>query len=150
MANSSNVLTFSLGLLIVVGFVFAAIGISFYMEKGRAPDHSTRQLHFAAVTLTGLGMLFALSMAMYYWAQEGSKEAGKELFDGCKTVIPPIITLILGYYFGSKNEGTSVPRPLGSSSPTAPLPQSFSMAPMSAASPASDAPSSRELTSVAI
>ncbi|UVH54652.1 hypothetical protein NWF24_17550 [Variovorax paradoxus] len=112
MANSSNVLTFAFGLLIVVVLIFAAIGYSFYLERGGPPDHSTRQLHFAAVTLTGLGMLFALSMAMYYWGQSGADKAGKEIFDGCKTVIPPIITLILGYYFGSKdgaNGGTRLP-----------------------------------------
>lgn len=112
MANSSNVLSFAAGLLTVVVLIFVAIGISFYIERHRAPDPSTRQLHFAAVTLTGLGMVFALSMAMYYWGQVGSPGAGKEIFDGCKTVIPPIITLILGYYFGSKDGANGgAPRP---------------------------------------
>ena len=128
MANSSNVLTFAFGLLVVVVLIFVAIGISFYLERHGAPDPSTRQLHFAAVTLTGLGMLFALSMAMYYWSQSGAERSGKEIFDGCKTVIPPIITLILGYYFGSKSGGDGGPTPrspqtTGSApAPTPPIP----------------------------
>jgi hypothetical protein len=63
-----------------------------------------KQLHFAAVTLTGLGLLFALSMAMYYWGGDKST-APQQIFDACKTIIPPIVTLILGYYFGSKSGG---------------------------------------------
>lgn len=112
MGNASNVLTFSGGLLFIAGAIAAIVLYSFYMEgktiaKGETPDRSTRQLHFAAVTLTGFGMLFALSMAMYYWGEQGAGAAGKEIFDGCKTVIPPIITLILGYYFGSKSSQSS-------------------------------------------
>jgi hypothetical protein len=36
---------------------------------------------------------------MYYFADAGNERA-KEIFDACKTIIPPMVTLIFGYYFG--------------------------------------------------
>ena len=30
-------------------------------------------------------------------------EHGAAIFDACKTILPPIVTLILGYYFGESN-----------------------------------------------
>jgi hypothetical protein len=59
----------------------------------------TERLYFAAVVLTGLAIVFLESMAMYYWSPAGSA-VGKEIFDTCKTVIPSIVTLVIGYYFG--------------------------------------------------
>ncbi len=29
---------------------------------------------------------------------------GAAIFDACKTILPPIVTLILGYYFGESNQ----------------------------------------------
>lgn len=67
----------------------------------------TSQLHFAAATLTGLGLIFLFSMVMYQWSSQPNDRA-KEIFDACKTIIPPIATLVLGYYFG---KGSSGPKP---------------------------------------
>lgn len=55
-------------------------------------------LHFAAVTMAVLAILFAGAMCMFYWDVNGTH--GKEIFDRCTTVLPPIATLVLGYYFG--------------------------------------------------
>ncbi|MCG9889970.1 MAG: hypothetical protein MH252_02700 [Thermosynechococcaceae cyanobacterium MS004] len=66
-----------------------------------------QRLAFAAVILTGLGLVFLQSMAMYYWASSGQAEAAKSIFETCKTVIPPIITLVLGYYFGKSDQHQS-------------------------------------------
>jgi hypothetical protein len=68
-----------------------------------APE--TSQLHFAAATLTGLGLIFLFSMVMYQWSTQPNDRA-KEIFDACKTIIPPIATLVLGYYFGKGSSGT--------------------------------------------
>jgi hypothetical protein len=41
---------------------------------------------------------------MYYWSESpppGSL-AGKEIFDSCKTIIPPFVSLVIGYFFGKK------------------------------------------------
>jgi hypothetical protein len=74
----------------------------------------TQRLYFAAVVLTGLAIVFLESMAMYYWAPI-APEIGKNIFDSCKTIIPPILTLVLGYYFGKseqKQQKLKEPEPL--------------------------------------
>jgi hypothetical protein len=111
--QNDKVLLFAGGLLLVVLLAALFVGMTSLIDSLRRPAHKLRtdyealQMHFAAVTLTGLGILFALGMAMYYWTivEPGSPQiqAGKEIFDAVKTVVPPIVTLILGYYFGSKS-----------------------------------------------
>lgn len=111
--SDDKVLLFAGGLLLIVLLAALFVGMTSVIDSLRRPAHKLRtdyealQMHFAAVTLTGLGILFALGMAMYYWtvAEPGSPriQAGKEIFDAVKTVVPPIVTLILGYYFGSKS-----------------------------------------------
>ena len=66
-------------------------------------SHETRLLYFAAVILTALGLVFVIGMAMSYWdaASAGHKDgSGTEIFRQCLQVIPPIVTLVLGYFFG--------------------------------------------------
>src|SRR5262249_187384 len=109
---SQHVMTFATGLLYVVLaaalILFVSSVIWEWGQRGkREPLLESKQLHFAAVTLTGLGLLFALAMAMYYWSPKDHTPA-KEIFDACKTIIPPIITLILGYYFGREKGSTDV------------------------------------------
>ena len=41
---------------------------------------------------------------MHYWSSP-NEEAGKNIFETCKTIIPPIITLVIGYYFGQSRDG---------------------------------------------
>ncbi|NEQ52611.1 MAG: hypothetical protein F6K11_21140 [Leptolyngbya sp. SIO3F4] len=103
--NPGPIFVFSGGLLfIVVCIVFV---LFFNRAQGQQEDEKARfefqRLSFAAVVLTGLGLIFLESMAMYYWAPPNS-EAGKAIFEACKTVIPPIITLVLGYYFGKSDQ----------------------------------------------
>lgn len=79
--------------------------IIFIWRNANGRDFETRRLYFAAGTLTGLGLLFALSMGMYYWETPSptpnGSSAGKEIFEACLNVVPPIVTFILGYYFGA-------------------------------------------------
>ncbi|WP_062060835.1 hypothetical protein [Cellvibrio sp. OA-2007] len=92
------VLIFSFGELIVI------VGIIFVLVKQRESSDNSRIISFGAVILTGIGLLFALAMAMFYFEQPDAaiNSPGKEIFDKCATILPPIITLILGYYFGKK------------------------------------------------
>lgn len=118
--NTQNIMIFAAGILAVVVLAGIFIGVSSVLwqrnqrRSAATPDaefgHSlaAKQLHFAAATLTGLGLIFVLSMAMYLWGGE----KGTAIFEACKTIIPPIITLILGYYFGKE------PRPSVKSPPT--------------------------------
>ena len=72
-----------------------------------------RRLYFAACMLTGLGLIFVLSMGMYYFSPNidpslNGESAGQNIFDAVKTVVPPIATLMLGYYFGSSSQKKAV------------------------------------------
>jgi NADH:ubiquinone oxidoreductase subunit 6 (subunit J) len=107
---STPVFVFSLGLLIIV---LCMVGVLCFNKKQGEDavlkgQFEFQRLAFAAVILTGLGLVFLQSMAMYYWASPEQKEAAKSIFETCKTVIPPIITLVLGYYFG-KSEQNQAP-----------------------------------------
>jgi uncharacterized membrane protein len=90
--DSTPLLVFSLGLLLIVFFM--VLVLFFNREHGKE-------------AITGLGLVFLQSMAMYYWASSGQAEAAKSIFETCKTVIPPIITLVLGYYFGKSDQHQS-------------------------------------------
>jgi hypothetical protein len=99
-----------IGVLAVLGVAALIILISTLLrwrDQGNSLEIS--QLRFAAVTLTGLGLIFMLSMAMYHWSgEEGDNVRARSIFDACKTIIPPIATLVLGYYFG---KGSNERRP---------------------------------------
>jgi glucan phosphoethanolaminetransferase (alkaline phosphatase superfamily) len=101
-ANPNPVLFFSLGLLSIAFLIFLVL--YFNRDQGKAAiekgQFEFQRLNFAAVILMGLALVFLESMAMYYWSPPSQVEVGKNIFETCKTVIPPIITLVLGYYFG--------------------------------------------------
>ena len=107
--ETKAILQFASGLLAVVVLGCIIVGISSVMWnlKGysETSDLGPKQLHFAAATLTGLGLLFALAMAMNVWGGRN----GRQVFDACKTAIPPIATLILGYYFGKEYQAQAPP-----------------------------------------
>lgn len=52
------------------------------------------KLKFAKQILFGLVILFIASFVM-------SALGFKEIFESCKEILPPIATLIIGYYFGA-------------------------------------------------
>ena len=100
--DANYILYFGGGILAVVLLTGIVVGISSIIwawnNRSTGKTLEAKQLHFAAATLTGLGLIFVLSMAMNLW---GGAE-GQDVFEACKTIIPPIITLILGYYFGKE------------------------------------------------
>lgn len=61
-------------------------------------DFETIRLYFAGVVLCVLGFIFVLSIGILAFSEKD--EIGRLIFDACKTIIPPIVTLVLGYYFG--------------------------------------------------
>lgn len=85
----------------VVVIIVAVIGALTLMRRSDPKDVSfeRRRLYFAAVSLTGCMLVILLAMAMFYFdcAPEG---AGSTIFDRCMTIVPPIVTLVLGSYFG--------------------------------------------------
>ncbi len=98
-SGTESILWFSVGLLIVV----LLVGLFYILRMLFKPPVPTtienRTLTFASMFLLGLFLVFMQSMAIYYFA-DGTAAAGKDIFDACKTILPPIISLVIGYYFG--------------------------------------------------
>jgi|SRR5215467_3251096 len=91
------------GLLAIVVAMAVLIGTLGRVQTttNTAADHERRRLYFAAVVLTGLGIIFLEAMGFYYFTPAGSNsDAAEKIFEKCVTIIPPIVTLVLGYYFG--------------------------------------------------
>jgi hypothetical protein len=99
---------FSFVIFIILWFI--AVGALFKVASSKhlhsGDDFETRRLYFAAVVLSGLGLIFIFATALYFLSTNEST-AGKEIFDAAKTIIPPIITLVLGYYFGQDKDQSS-------------------------------------------
>jgi hypothetical protein len=67
---------------------------------------------FWGCSIDRLGANFLEAMAMYYWGSQppnNSGDVGKQIFGECKTIIPPIVTLVLGHYFGKADQGRRSP-----------------------------------------
>lgn len=64
------------------------------------PNFDYSRLYFAAGVLAFIGFIFILAMLLYSF-DKSPTGTGKEIFDACVKVIPPIITLIIGFYFGT-------------------------------------------------
>ncbi|WP_263770519.1 hypothetical protein [Propionivibrio soli] len=64
-----------------------------------------RKLFFAAGVLAVLAFILLLCVAIYasLSTQNPANPAGKDIFDTMVKVIPPIMTLVLGYYFGQQS-----------------------------------------------
>ncbi len=69
--------------------------ISPLKEQKVTPVH---RLSFAKSILSGLALLFLVGMLVTVITHDNA------IFDACKTVLPPIATLIIGYYFGEKHK----------------------------------------------
>lgn len=83
---------FALSLLVAIYYIIRA------MKSSEDQSIESKTIELAAIFLLGLIIFFAEAMAMYYWG--GNNSAGKEIFDACKTQIPPLVTLVIGFYFG--------------------------------------------------
>jgi hypothetical protein len=82
-----------------------AAGIMFAMFRGKPFDRfEMSRLYFAAGTLAVLSFVFLVSMILYALGPDGASEdsPGKVIFEACVKVIPPIVTLIIGFYFGAQ------------------------------------------------
>lgn len=100
MDNQALIITLA---VITIG-PFTSVYLAHMVMRNKDDQHSitfeTRRMFFAAAVLVGIGFVFFEGMILYYFGDPNNQN-GKEIFDTCKTVIPPIVTLILGYYFGS-------------------------------------------------
>lgn len=76
---------------------------------GTMKEIEKSKMYFAASVLAFLAFIFMLAALLYALAPKamnGSTDsAGKEIFDACVKIIPPMVTLIIGFYFGASQAG---------------------------------------------
>jgi heme/copper-type cytochrome/quinol oxidase subunit 2 len=111
MDKTYSLFWFSGGLFIIV-LVVCFICLSQLRKKDTSGNTSheprilfeEKILNFAYLFIFGLILVFLEAMAMYYWSESPTPGsfAGKEIFDSCKTIIPPFVSLVIGYFFGKK------------------------------------------------
>ena len=108
MDNNKIILSIGIAAVLIVILFVVAITLS---SLRLPPTEFQQKLFFASGVLIGLALLFVFSIAVYVWgpppAANGTEPPGKVVFDACVKVIPPIITLILGYYFGVATSSTA-------------------------------------------
>jgi hypothetical protein len=91
--------------LVVIG-VLAAIVAKGMFDVGTMPTFEMSKMYFAAAILAFLAFIFMLAIIVYALGQDpeqaGVDSPGKVIFDACVKVIPPMVTLIIGFYFGTQ------------------------------------------------
>lgn len=114
--NNIMILGTSIGIvLIALGMLWAITYSAAHLTENSHPFEL--KLFFAIGILTGLALLFAFAIAVYVWgpqAANSTESPGKAVFDACVKVIPPIITLILGAYFGISSSAKDETKPASS------------------------------------
>ena len=133
-----------LWLFIVLAILAATLMSSMFGVSPRADFESSR-LYFAAGVLAFLAFIFVFAMLIYAFGGDGAAGAadspGKVIFDSCVKVLPPIATLIIGFYFGAYHSSSRQPAPAAVAPAAAPQAPAAAPAPKAApASPATQAP----------
>jgi hypothetical protein len=86
----------------LIVFLISAVVLMLTGDKG---DLDTRKIRFAAVTFTGILMLFVFTAVLYFVEPDGP---GKEIFDRAVTAMTPLAGVIIGYLFTSRPGGAAV------------------------------------------
>ena len=105
MKTSDPVFVFSILVLVLI-FLLAALLMGVVVWGGSSATSDARRemmrMAFAAAVVAATGLAFMEGMAMYFWSSTPEqRDVGKKIFEACRTILPPIATLILGYYFGA-------------------------------------------------
>lgn len=61
------------------------------------------RLRLAGQCLGWLLAIFLIAMLCYIGANEQSKAAAEKVWSDVTKIIPPIVTLVIGYFFGSRD-----------------------------------------------
>jgi len=83
---------------------------------GTLPEIEKSKMYFAASVLAFLAFIFMLSIIIYALGPEPTSPTveppGRLIFDSCVKIIPPLVTLIVGFYFGATQVNNQIqPRP---------------------------------------
>jgi len=71
----------------------------------RADDIETQKIRFAAATFTGILMVFVFAAALYF-VDARAPAPGKDIFEKAMTAMTPLLGVIIGYLFGTKEKTT--------------------------------------------
>ena len=116
----SNEVLFVVSLLVLA--VLSAGVANGMFKVGVMEEYEKSKMYFAAAVLAFLAFIFLLSMILYAFgpvARPGAGDApGKVIFDACVKIIPPMVTLIIGFYFGSAHERTAAAKASASIAPS--------------------------------
>lgn len=92
--------------VIIVGSLAAYVSFEMFSMEA-STDLRKSQMYFGASVLAFLAFIFLLSIVVYALGPESSsgnnESPGKVIFDSCVKIIPPLVTLIVGFYFGTHN-----------------------------------------------
>jgi len=119
-------------------FIAAAMVMRYYFRHRNNPldasstattpaDSELRRMHFAGYTLIGLGLILVLAMGMYFSAYKAGEDAGagKEIFASVFQAVVPLVTLIIGFFFGKSTSTPDInpaPQPQQAAPPLPPAP----------------------------
>lgn len=89
-----------IGVIAVV--VFAGLVL---LRLPKADDIETQKVRFAAATFTGLLLVFVFAAVLYFSdGRPAAFNAGKDIFEKAMTAMTPLIGVIVGYLFGTKDK----------------------------------------------
>lgn len=98
--------------LLVVSVLAGGVAYGMF-AVGTMSEFEKSKMYFAASVLAFLAFIFLLAMIFYALGPEPSQpsteSSGKTIFDACVKVIPPLVTLIIGFYFGASQNNPSLP-----------------------------------------
>jgi len=82
---------------------------------GTMAEIEKSKMYFAAAVLAFLAYIFMLAIIIYALGPDPApgvtEPPGKKIFDSCVTIIPPLVTLIVGFYFGTSQNIDTTPAP---------------------------------------
>lgn len=95
--------------------ITAVIGVIFFagwllLRLPKAEDVETQKVRFAAATFTGILTIFVFAAVLYY-IDPRAKGPGQDIFEKAMTAMTPLIGVIVGYLFGTKDKSASSPNP---------------------------------------
>lgn len=68
------------------------------------PARDRARLTLARWFLVALGVLMLASWILLIWCPDGRVQEAREIFNFVKTVVPPLITLVIGFYFNAQGD----------------------------------------------
>ena len=73
-----------------------------YGQVQELPPHDRARLSIAVKVLGAIAVIIILAGMAMVFGPDNRVEEAKSLFDFVKTIAPPIVTLVLGFYFRSE------------------------------------------------